>query len=222
MAWEAAHGNLALAAATEAARSAATSPLATSPGLTMGQLLDSPPSVDFPWGPATRCYSTHLHAAEGVVAQRSLQRAAAYKPPSTRLLNKIRKWLAANQSATGGAWGLLPRGEHERRCLPQLALCARDTDTAPWAVMGTCLRRVCLPQPQCHAEVKLNEGQERAIEVASDAPLMVLTGGPGCGKTTAVQTIVKLWCAQKKMVRIAAPTGEAEEGRCAVLCCAWV
>lgn len=44
--------------------------------------------------------------------------------------------------------------------------------------------------------------------MASDAPLMVLTGGPGCGKTTAVQTIVKLWCAQRKMVRIAAPTGE--------------
>lgn len=124
VAWEAAHGNLALAAATEAARSATTSPLTTSPGLTMGQLLDSPPSVDFPWGPATRCYSTHLHAAEGVVAQRSLQRAAAYKPPSTRLLNKIRKWLAANQSATGEAWGLLPQGVRERRCLPQLALCA--------------------------------------------------------------------------------------------------
>lgn len=82
-------------------------------------------------------------------------------------------------------------------------------------------RRVCLhPQPPCRAEVKLNEGQERAIEVASDAPLMVLTGGPGCGKTTAVQTIVKLWCAQKKMVRIAAPTGEGRRGAlcCAVLC----
>ena len=57
------------------------------------------------------------------------------------------------------------------------------------------------------ADVQLSEGQVRAIEVACDAPLMVVTGGPGCGKTTAVQTIVKLWCAQNKMVRIAAPTG---------------
>lgn len=103
VAWEAAHGNLALAAAAEAARSAAASPLATAPGLTMGQLLEAPPAVGFPWGPATRCYSPHLHAAEEVVSQRSLQRAAAYKQPSTRLLNKIRKWLAANQSATGAA-----------------------------------------------------------------------------------------------------------------------
>jgi exodeoxyribonuclease V alpha subunit len=45
------------------------------------------------------------------------------------------------------------------------------------------------------------------MEVASDSPLMVMTGGPGCGKTTAVQTIVKLWAAQKKLVCIAAPTG---------------
>jgi ABC-type oligopeptide transport system ATPase subunit len=45
------------------------------------------------------------------------------------------------------------------------------------------------------------------MEVASDAPLMVVTGGPGCGKTTVVQTLVKLWAAQNKVVRIAAPTG---------------
>jgi exodeoxyribonuclease V alpha subunit len=69
--------------------------------------------------------------------------------------------------------------------------------------------------------MQLNEGQVRAIEVASDAPLMVITGGPGCGKTTMVQTLVKLWCAQKKMVRIAAPTGEhlvAARGHAAVGC----
>ena len=100
LAWEAAHGNTALAAAADAARS--SSPYGGSPGLTMAQLLEAPPAVGFPWGPATRCYSAHLHAAEQVVAQRSLQRAAAYKQPGTRQLNKIRKWLAANQSATGG------------------------------------------------------------------------------------------------------------------------
>lgn len=41
---------------------------------------------------------------------------------------------------------------------------------------------------------------------------MVLTGGPGCGKTSVVQTIVKLWGAQGKLVRICAPTGAAEGG----------
>ncbi|KAI3435893.1 hypothetical protein D9Q98_001951 [Chlorella vulgaris] len=64
---------------------------------------------------------------------------------------------------------------------------------------------------QSTTDVQLSEGQVRAMEVASDSPLMVMTGGPGCGKTTAVQTIVKLWAAQKKLVCIAAPTGRAAQ-----------
>lgn len=55
--------------------------------------------------------------------------------------------------------------------------------------------------------VELSAGQIAAIEAASDAPVLVVTGGPGCGKTTAVQTVVKLWCAQGKLVKICAPTG---------------
>jgi len=59
--------------------------------------------------------------------------------------------------------------------------------------------------------VELSKGQCAAIEAASDAPLLVITGGPGCGKTTVVQAIVKLWSAQGKMVHIAAPTGRAAQ-----------
>ena len=42
---------------------------------------------------------------------------------------------------------------------------------------------------------------------ASRAPLIVLTGGPGCGKTFATKAIVQLWDSQKKDIRLAAPTG---------------
>jgi ATP-dependent exoDNAse (exonuclease V) alpha subunit len=59
--------------------------------------------------------------------------------------------------------------------------------------------------------VELSQGQCAAIEAASDAPLLVITGGPGCGKTTVVQAIVKLWSAQGKKVHIAAPTGRAAQ-----------
>lgn len=59
--------------------------------------------------------------------------------------------------------------------------------------------------------VSLSQGQRAAIEAASDSPLLVITGGPGCGKTTVVKAIVKLWCAQGKMVRICAPTGRAAQ-----------
>jgi exodeoxyribonuclease V alpha subunit len=47
--------------------------------------------------------------------------------------------------------------------------------------------------------------------LASDAPILVITGGPGCGKTTVLKYIVKLWCAQGKMVHICAPTGRAAQ-----------
>lgn len=60
-------------------------------------------------------------------------------------------------------------------------------------------------------DVVLSAGQRAAIEMASDAPILVITGGPGCGKTTVLQSIVKLWCAQGKMVNICAPTGRAAQ-----------
>lgn len=55
--------------------------------------------------------------------------------------------------------------------------------------------------------------------MAASAPIMVLTGGPGCGKTFATATIVKLWRAMRMGkdrkessnfdVRLCAPTGAA-------------
>ncbi len=44
---------------------------------------------------------------------------------------------------------------------------------------------------------------------ASTAPLVVLTGGPGCGKTFATKAIVQVWAQQRKDIRLAAPTGAA-------------
>ena len=58
--------------------------------------------------------------------------------------------------------------------------------------------------------MKLSEGQRRAIQQAANAPVMVLTGGPGCGKTFATATVVKLWRAMGRganKVALCAPTG---------------
>lgn len=57
--------------------------------------------------------------------------------------------------------------------------------------------------------MQLSEGQREAIRQAANAPIMVLTGGPGCGKTFATATIVKLWRAMSGTPNIAlcAPTG---------------
>ena len=66
---------------------------------------------------------------------------------------------------------------------------------------------MCFPDDARCAGVRLSEGQRTAVAQASVAPVMVLTGGPGCGKTFTTRTIVKLWRAMGKRVCMAAPTG---------------
>ncbi|MBP3889809.1 MAG: ATP-dependent RecD-like DNA helicase [Muribaculaceae bacterium] len=51
--------------------------------------------------------------------------------------------------------------------------------------------------------------QLRAIETAATHPVMILTGGPGTGKTTAIRGIIDMLESQGKEVLLAAPTGRA-------------
>jgi len=58
-------------------------------------------------------------------------------------------------------------------------------------------------------KMKLSSGQKRAIKTALTEKLMVLTGGPGTGKTTTVKSIVLLFEEFGFKVLLAAPTGRA-------------
>lgn len=57
----------------------------------------------------------------------------------------------------------------------------------------------------------LSEQQRQAVELAASSRLLVLTGGPGCGKTFTTRTIVALWKAMGKSIMLAAPTGRAAQ-----------
>lgn len=57
--------------------------------------------------------------------------------------------------------------------------------------------------------ISFNAKQRRAILQASQGGIMVLTGGPGTGKTTVVSGIIKLYEMQKKNFALIAPTGRA-------------
>lgn len=57
--------------------------------------------------------------------------------------------------------------------------------------------------------IQLSEHQQQAVEIAASSRVMVLTGGPGCGKTFCTQTIVALWKAMGCKIGLAAPTGRA-------------
>ncbi len=58
---------------------------------------------------------------------------------------------------------------------------------------------------------KLSIEQETAVKAIVAYGCSILTGGPGCGKTTATKTLVKLFLAMGKKVLLAAPTGRAAQ-----------
>jgi exodeoxyribonuclease V alpha subunit len=59
--------------------------------------------------------------------------------------------------------------------------------------------------------IALSAEQRKAVELAASLRLLILTGGPGCGKTFTTHTIVALWSAMGKSLLLAAPTGRAAQ-----------
>ncbi|HWL85096.1 MAG TPA: ATP-dependent RecD-like DNA helicase, partial [Polyangiaceae bacterium] len=59
------------------------------------------------------------------------------------------------------------------------------------------------------ADVQLAKEQREAVERASNNPVLVVTGGPGVGKTTIVRAILSVLEREKIDVRLCAPTGRA-------------
>src|SRR5262249_43881429 len=57
--------------------------------------------------------------------------------------------------------------------------------------------------------VELSEQQRRAIHLATASRVMILTGGPGTGKTFTLRAMVELFYAMRKTVALASPTGRA-------------
>ncbi|AOY59850.1 SF1B family DNA helicase RecD2 [Desulfococcus multivorans] len=57
--------------------------------------------------------------------------------------------------------------------------------------------------------IRLAEAQERAVRCAVDSKVMVITGGPGTGKTTIVNAILKIFTAAGARMLTGAPTGRA-------------
>lgn len=62
-------------------------------------------------------------------------------------------------------------------------------------------------QDICHFE--LAEKQREAVEASLQSGLLVITGGPGTGKTTVVQTIISLAEQEQLRIILCAPTGRA-------------
>ncbi len=59
--------------------------------------------------------------------------------------------------------------------------------------------------------IKLAEQQEEAVYSAAKSKLMILTGGPGTGKTTIINAIIKVFQKAQARILLAAPTGRASK-----------
>ncbi len=58
-------------------------------------------------------------------------------------------------------------------------------------------------------EIKLDEIQREAVIETTKNGLMVITGGPGTGKTTTINNIIKFFESEEMDILLAAPTGRA-------------
>lgn len=90
-----------------------------------------------------------------------------------------------------------PLHRAEVRAAERLAALAR-----PRSGRSEAIKALTLPE-------KLSPLQQHAVRTALESGLMVLTGGPGTGKTTTIEAIVEAHETLKLRVTLAAPTGRA-------------
>lgn len=62
---------------------------------------------------------------------------------------------------------------------------------------------------QRKSDIHLDEMQRKAVFEAESNGLLVITGGPGTGKTTTINAIIRLFASEGLTISLAAPTGRA-------------
>jgi ATP-dependent exoDNAse (exonuclease V) alpha subunit len=79
-------------------------------------------------------------------------------------------------------------------------------------------RDKALPWAEQRIGLALAESQVAAIQLALKSKVLVMTGGPGVGKTTIVRGILRILAAKGTNLLLCAPTGRGPEVRRS--CCA--
>jgi exodeoxyribonuclease V alpha subunit len=62
---------------------------------------------------------------------------------------------------------------------------------------------------QKEEQIELDDKQVKAVIEAVNSGLLILTGGPGTGKTTTINTIIRFFESEEMEILLAAPTGRA-------------
>ena len=77
---------------------------------------------------------------------------------------------------------------------------------APWSDIPL---ETAIPWVEAKAEITLSDSQKLAIKKALSNKVLVITGGPGVGKTTLVNSILKIVKSKEARIILCAPTGRA-------------
>ena len=82
----------------------------------------------------------------------------------------------------------------------------RLTGVPPWGLIDTAK---AIPWVEEKTGLRLSESQRKAVAQAVNGKVTVITGGPGVGKTTVVNSILRIIQAKGVKVLLCAPTGRA-------------
>jgi len=92
----------------------------------------------------------------------------------------------------------------ERSIAERLAMLT--TEKLPWGAIDA---DKAVPWVEARVSLELATSQKAAIQLALDSKIIVVTGGPGVGKTTIVNAILRVLAAKGVNILLAAPTGRA-------------
>jgi exodeoxyribonuclease V alpha subunit len=92
----------------------------------------------------------------------------------------------------------------ERAVAERLMILANGTLPWPWIDTDK-----ALPWVEQRTGLTLAESQTAAVRLALSAKVLVITGGPGVGKTTIVNSILRILAAKGVRILLCAPTGRA-------------
>lgn len=101
---------------------------------------------------------------------------------------------------------IFPRSLHHAEVEAAGHITRIKTGKLPWGEIDAAK---AIPWVEKRTGLELSQSQKNAVEMVLKQKLVIVTGGPGVGKTTIVNSILNILRAKRLSVSLAAPTGRA-------------
>ena len=115
-----------------------------------------------------------------------------------------RKLMIRNREGTAQVYST---GAYRRE--QQIARALLELDAAPLSVSGDMTTEERIRRIEEREGIELDNLQRQAVLLAADHAILLISGGPGTGKTTTINTIINYFEEEDMEVLLCAPTGRA-------------